>query len=130
MAPQRYVMDDALALMKPLAGKHYDARVVVALEQVVRELEPPPVSEYLVLPHELKAGMKLARDLLSPKGTLLLPKGLVFNPKVLAQVQKFASAASVELAVYVVKDRLAPPKTPAAADPSAAAAAIPASARG
>ena len=120
-APQQYALDDALALMKPLAGKHYDPRVMAALEQVVRELEPPPVSEYLVLPHELKAGMKLARDLLSPKGTLLLPKGLVFNPKVLAQVQKFASAASVELALYVVKDRLAPPKTPPSAGPTAPA---------
>jgi response regulator RpfG family c-di-GMP phosphodiesterase len=111
-APQRYLMQDALDLMLPLAGKHYDKAVMAALDAVLREIEPPPVNEYLVLPHELKAGMKLARDLLTPKGTLLLPKGLMFNVKLILQVQKFASSAAVELALYMVKDRVAPPQTP------------------
>jgi len=112
VAPQTYAMEDALTLMQGLAGKHYDRAVMAALGSVVRELEPPPVDEYLVLPHELKAGMRLARDLLSPKGTLLLPKKLVFNTKLILQIQKFSSAATVELALYIVKDRLSPPKSP------------------
>ena len=120
-APQTYVMEDALKLMNGVAGKHYDKAVMAALDSVVRELEPPPVDEYLVLPHELKAGMRLSRDLLSPKGTLLLPKNLVFNAKLILQIQKFSSAATVELALYIVKDRVAPPKTPPALAGAAAA---------
>lgn len=120
-APQTYTDDEALALLRPLAGKHYDKQVVQALETVVRNLAPPPVADYLVLPHELKPGMRLARDLVSSKGTLLLPKGLVFGQKLILQIQKFAASAPVELALHIVKDRLAPPKPAAGATGASAA---------
>lgn len=111
-APTTYSLEDALALMRPLAGKHYDKRVLVALEQEVKNLAPPEQADYLVLPHELKPGMRLARDLLTPKGTLLLPKGLIFNPRLVQQIQKFAEAQrnGPEIALYVLHDRSAPPK--------------------
>ncbi|MFZ2987059.1 HD domain-containing phosphohydrolase [Ideonella sp.] len=110
-APQKYAPEEALSLMQALAGKHYDKAVLTALAVAVREQAPPPASEFTVAPCDLKPGMKLSRDLLSPKGTLLLPKGLVFNPKVILQVQKFAASAAIELELHIVKDRLAPPKS-------------------
>lgn len=115
VAPHRYAPEEALELMLPLGGKHYDKKVLAALACVVRQLAPPPVNEMGVAPLDLKPGMKLARDLLSPKGTLLLPKGLVFNAKLIAQVQKFTSGAAAELTLYIVKDRVAPPKAPTTA---------------
>jgi response regulator RpfG family c-di-GMP phosphodiesterase len=117
-AQQKYAMQEALDLMHPLAGKHYDKQVLAALECVVKQLELPPVNEMEIGPPDLKPGMKLARDLLSPKGSLLLPKGLVFNAKLIAQVQKFTSGAATQLLLHIVKDRVAPPKAPPPAAPA------------
>jgi len=125
VAPQRYSPEEALNLMLALAGKHYDRKVLTALACVVRQQELPPVNELSVRPADLKPGMRLARDLLSPKGSLLLPKGLVFNAKLIAQVQKFTSGAAAELLMYIVKDRVAPPKSPPAAPPAPEAAVKP-----
>jgi hypothetical protein len=125
VAPQRYTPEEALNLMLPLAGKHYDRKVLTALACVVRQQELPPVNELGVGPADLKPGMRLARDLLSPKGSLLLPKGLVFSAKLIAQVQKFTSGAGAELLLYIVKDRVAPPKVPPPAPPVSDAAAKP-----
>lgn len=126
VAPQRYTPEEALTLMLPLAGKHYDKKVLAALADVVRQQAPPPVNEACVQPADLKPGMKLARDLVSPKGTLLLPKGLVLSAKLVAQVQKFAAGAAIKLELYIVKDRVAPPKAPPAAASPADAAGLPA----
>ena len=130
MAQQQYLPGEALELMRQAVGSHYDKRVVAALVTAVLEELPPPANEYSVDAFGLKAGMKLARDLLSPKGSLLLPKGLVFNAKVIEQVQRFVTTSKAELELFIVKDRLAPPRTPAgAAAPAApAAAAAPAGA--
>ena len=121
--------EHALSIIKPLADKHYDKQVVAALVKVVMTSLPPPVTEYPVAPADLKPGMRLARDLLSPKGTLLLPKGLVFNPKVILQIQRFASTAPIELVLPIQKDRLAPPKQPPAPPPETSPATTATSAR-
>ena len=115
MAQHQYLPDAALELIQQSVGTHYDKRVVAALIKAVKALEEPAANDYPVDAFELKAGMRLARDLLSPKGSLLLPKGLVFNAKVIAQVQRFVTSSKAGLELHILKDRLAPPRTPAVA---------------
>jgi response regulator RpfG family c-di-GMP phosphodiesterase len=114
MAQHQYLPEPALELIRQSIGTHYDKAVVTALVAAVHALAEPDPNDYVVEAFDLKAGMRLARDLLSPKGSLLLPKGLVFNAKVIAQVQRFVTSSKTGLELHIVKDRLAPPRTPAA----------------
>jgi response regulator RpfG family c-di-GMP phosphodiesterase len=121
MAQQQYLPEPALELIRQSIGTHYDKQVVAALVAAVRAMAEPDPNDYVVDAFELKAGMRLACDLLSPKGSLLLPKGLVFNAKVIAQVQRFVTTSKVGLELHILKDRLAPPRSPAATAATAAA---------
>jgi len=55
----------------------------------------------------------LARDLLSPKGSLLLAAGYVFDARVIRQVRDFVSSEGLKLALRIRKDSL--PSAPALA---------------
>jgi len=126
VAQQQYTTDAALALMRQSAGTHYDPRVLSALVTAVNEQRPPPANEYVVDASALRPGMKLAHDLLSPKGSLLLPAGAMFNARVIEQVQRFCASHKLTLELRIVKDRLAPPKAAAAPAATPATAAKPA----
>jgi hypothetical protein len=45
--------------------------------------------------------MVLARDLLTPKGTLLLAAGHVFDARLVRQIREFAGREGVRLALYI-----------------------------
>lgn len=53
---------------------------------------------------ELRPGMTLARDLLSPKGAMLLAAGYVFDDRVVRQVCDFANREGLRLMLHVRQD--------------------------
>lgn len=91
------------------ATGYYDPDVLTALESVVAQrtqtTAKPSQKRYLSL-EELKAGMRLAEDLCSTDGLLLLPAGLEMQLNHLARMQNFARTIGVRTPVVVVQETL------------------------
>jgi hypothetical protein len=64
--------------------------------------------------------MRLSRDLLTPKGTLLLAAGYVFDARMVRQIREFANREGVKLTFSVRIEEKAGPKGPSE-DPATAA---------
>lgn len=54
-----------------------------------------------LLPDEVVPGMVLSRDLLSPRGTLLLAAGFVFDARVVRQLRELAGREDAKLGIFV-----------------------------
>lgn len=68
---------DAFALrhLYSVAGRHFERRIIEALEKVVEEVRIRERNEVKLTVRELKAGMQLARDIYTHERLLLLGKG-------------------------------------------------------
>ncbi|MEK8034043.1 HD domain-containing phosphohydrolase [Ideonella sp. DXS29W] len=104
LSQAKYVHDRAAQLLRASAGTHYDAKVVEALIAVVEEQEAAANAGHLIDVRELRAGMVLARDLVSPKGAILLAAGYVFDDRIVRQVCEFADREQIRLGLYVRSD--------------------------
>ncbi len=82
--------NDALGAIKRAAGQRYDGQVIAALEAVLAEpdaLLDPNVRQLPVA--ELKPGMRLAEDLRSMEGVLLLARDHVLSDAQIQQITRF-----------------------------------------
>jgi hypothetical protein len=99
---QHYTAERAREVMRTAGGGHYDAQVVQALLEVLAAQDAAVPAERLIHARDLRAGMVLSRDLLSPRGAILLAAGYVFEPHIVERVQGFANregAANLKLHV-------------------------------
>jgi len=80
--------DEALTFLTDNRGKRYDPQVVDAFTALLAERRTPSVSEVLLRPMHLKAGMVLARDLNHRDGYLLLAKGSTLTNEIITQLVK------------------------------------------
>lgn len=101
VAEHKYSTAEALAAIKGGAGSRYEKKVVVAF--LIAQAEPPQEDkdELALSPKDLLAGMVLARDLISSRGTLLLAAGFVFDSRIIRQLCELVERESIALTLHV-----------------------------
>lgn len=86
-------------------GSRYDPRVVDHFLDFMRRQAPAArSSEIVVPPEQLRPGMRLARDVLTRKGMVLLPKGHVMDEQLIAQLRELGRNAGGRLSLCVARD--------------------------
>jgi response regulator RpfG family c-di-GMP phosphodiesterase len=104
LAERRFTPDDAAASIRRGAGSRYDANVVAAFIEVLKQPLPEFERDREISALDLLPGMVLSRDLVSTQGTLLLATGYVFDARVVRQVHEYAQREGVKLSLFVRKD--------------------------
>jgi response regulator RpfG family c-di-GMP phosphodiesterase len=111
LAPRRFSPEDAIASIRRGAGSRYDAAIVEALLEVLKEPLEEDRDDRCISALDLAAGMVLSRDLTSPRGTLLLAAGYVFDARVVRQVREYAQREGVKLTLHVRREMAAAPQS-------------------
>lgn len=101
---------DALAYLLENRGRRYDPEVIDRYVPYLSEQLRNVVDEMPMRPTSLTPGMVLSRDLQHRDGYMLLAKGYVVDPAVIAQLSKIEAAERQPILVYVCR----PPKAAAA----------------
>jgi hemerythrin-like metal-binding protein len=103
---RRLSMDEALAIIQASSGERYDPQMVDALTCVlgragaVDSAQPP--ADRVVTCSMLQPGMRLARDLVTREGMLLLAADHSLEAQTIARIQHFLSSGAFEdFKVYV-----------------------------
>ena len=109
LAEQRQTPERARQMLRGGIGTHYDARVVEALLAEIDAQEALAHADRLIDVRDLRPGMTLGRDLLSPKGAILLAAGYVFDQRVVRQVCDFANREGLRLMLHVRQEPAPPP---------------------
>lgn len=94
---------EAVAYIKEGRGSRYDPQVVDAFLAVLGAMEKMSAEEPGVplRSSQLKPGMVLARDLLTPDGILLLSKGYTLSDGIISQLHSYENAEKKHLTVHV-----------------------------
>ncbi|WAC73059.1 response regulator [Roseateles sp. SL47] len=101
LAEQRYSPAQAVQLIRGGAGTRYEHDVVEALQKALAEAPQDQAHERHLGAHEIQPGMVLSRDLITPKGTLLLAAGHVFDARMVRQIREFANREGAKLTFSV-----------------------------
>lgn len=109
LAEQVYTSEKARAALRESVNLRYDPQVVEALFAVLGEIEAEARAEVVVPVADLQPGMKLAADLLSPQGVILLPAGHVFQAKLIVKLRELSARQPQPLEVRVLRKSLPPP---------------------
>ncbi|MDT8999537.1 response regulator [Paucibacter sp. APW11] len=117
LAEKVFSTEDACKAIHEGGEQRYDAEVLAAFDKAMAELALEQGQDQEVLAAGLRPGMVLARDLLSPHGSLLLPAGFRFSAPLVKQVQELAQRDNVELVFFVKKDGAARAPARTAAQP-------------
>ena len=126
LAERSYTTVLAQQALRDGAGTRYDPQVLAALADAIKEIDAEAIADAEVEIADLKRGMVLSRDLLSPQGAILLPKGFRFNTEVVKKLQDFMARGNVRLAAQVLCKSIEAPKPGAKAAVTAAARPAPA----
>jgi response regulator RpfG family c-di-GMP phosphodiesterase len=111
LAERRFSIEDATASIRRGAGSRYDAKVVDALLEALKQPLDEARDDRRISAAELVAGMVLSRDLVSPQGTLLLAAGYCFDARVVRQVREYVQREGAKLTLYVQREAVAAPQT-------------------
>ena len=111
LAERRFSVEDATASIRRGAGSRYDAKVVDALVEALKQPLDESRDDRRISAAELVAGMVLSRDLVSPQGTLLLAAGYRFDARVVRQVREYVQREGAKLTLYVLREAVAAPQT-------------------
>lgn len=102
---------EALTVIVRGSGRRYDPAVVQALVALVGEAAAPAgvrapdkPAEWLLGVNELKAGMVLSRDFMTPSGLLMLTAGHVFDDAVIRKIVSFEKSIGTRLKADVWRD--------------------------
>jgi response regulator RpfG family c-di-GMP phosphodiesterase len=110
LAERRFSVEDATASIRRGAGSRYDAKVVDALIEALKQPLDESRDDRRISAAELVAGMVLSRDLVSPQGTLLLAAGYRFDARVVRQVREYVQREGAKLTLYVLREAVAAPQ--------------------
>lgn len=97
---RRPTAKEAAQTVMGFSGTHYSEPVVQAFKDVLNR-EANRANDRLIDASELRPGMVLARDLLSPKGSLLLAAGFRFDPRVVRQIHEYVRREGSKLTLHV-----------------------------
>jgi response regulator RpfG family c-di-GMP phosphodiesterase len=93
----------ARAVIRGAAGTYFSVAVVEAFEQLLTTAPPPAPSDLELQASDLKPGMVMAQDLLSPQGTLLLAAGFVFDAGVINTIRELVAREGLGI-VFRIRD--------------------------
>lgn len=93
--------ESALRVIRQGVNTRYLPEIVSAFEVIAVLPDEEEVKDQEVTVMELQPGMVLSRDLLSPKGTLLLATGFVFNSRVISQLKEITDRDLVKVKIFV-----------------------------
>lgn len=104
LSEKHYAPDQAQAAIVATAGTHYAPELVAAFCQVLAEeaAAEPPLAELDV--DELQPGMVMGRDLISPRGTLLLSKGYRFDAVVIKTLRDLVHRERLDIRFFIRTD--------------------------
>jgi response regulator RpfG family c-di-GMP phosphodiesterase len=122
MSPTRYPPERARQTLQAAIGTHYDGRVVRALFDELDAQARAAGEGTEIDVRRLRPGMVLARDVVSPRGAILLAAGHVFEERIIRQLGDLARRDGLKL-VLRVRDTL--PDAPAGAVSAPAEATVP-----
>jgi len=103
LAEKVFSTEDAGRAIHENADQRYAPEVLAAFDAVQAALALASAGDQEVAANALRAGMVLARDLLSPHGSLLLPAGHVFSSSLIRQVQQMDQRERLNLSFFVKK---------------------------
>ncbi|MBV8605422.1 MAG: response regulator [Pelomonas sp.] len=117
LAVKRRSPADARAMVISGAGTHYAVAVIEAFKAALEDAPEVTPADREVAPQQLEVGMVLARDWRSPRGTLLLAAGFVFDERAVRQVRDFSLRQDTKFALHV-KHAAPPPRQAGAQTPA------------
>ena len=106
LAAVKLKRDQAIQMIVKGAGKRYDPKVVMAFERVVFGAEAG-ADEKMIAASDVKAGMVIARDVISSEGLLMLTAGHVLTEHYAERLKAFKNPDESTLNVWIKID---PPK--------------------
>lgn len=93
----------ARAVIRGTAGTHFSTALVDAFERLLSAAPAPAPSDLELQAADLKPGMVMAQDLLSPQGTLLLAAGFVFDNGVINTIRDLVAREGLGI-VFRIRD--------------------------
>jgi len=93
--------DAAQSFIVENRGKRYDPAVVDVFVGILAEKGPAAAVEIPLRPHQLKPGMKVARDLVHRDGYLLLSREHVLDAIIIKQLREMEEADGQSLPLYI-----------------------------
>jgi hypothetical protein len=106
LSPVKIKRDVAIQMIVKGAGKRYCPKVVMAFERVVFGAEAG-ADEKMIAASDVKAGMVIARDVISSEGLLMLTAGHVLTEHYAERLKAFKNPDESTLNVWIKID---PPK--------------------
>ncbi len=103
LAEKEYSTEEAAQAIRLTAATRYDPEVIEAFELLLVELAAEALADIEVLSALLKPGMVLARAVLSPHGSVLLPVGYSFTTPVIKQVLEVEQRNNMQFVFFIKK---------------------------
>lgn len=103
LSERRHDAAQARAVIRQAAGTHFSADVVAAFERLMSAAPRAEPRERELAAADLLPGMVMAQDLLSPRGTLLLAAGFVFDAGVIATIRDLVTRECLGI-VFRIRD--------------------------
>lgn len=109
LTKSRLTPEEAKTIITHGSGKRYDPKVVAAFMEVLggvtrEESERERVREMSVLSRDLKVGMVLSRDLITPSGLLMLSADHTLDDRLIRKIRDFERTGNLELTVFIRMD--------------------------
>lgn len=95
---------EAKELILRNAGKRYDPQAVNAFKAVLSDIARETLGEFVVGSSALRAGMILARDLLTRDGIMMLPAERTLDDHLIRKILDFEAAGGAELEICVRRE--------------------------
>ena len=104
LSEKRYTREEAQAAIAATSGTHYAPELIAAFNAVMAEdaAAEPSMAELDV--EALQPGMVMARDLTSPRGTLLLSKGYRFDAAVIKTLRELLQRERLDIRFFIRTD--------------------------
>jgi len=95
-------------MIKSQSGLRYDPLVVVRFLAVLKEQQEAPAVRQ-IRSGDLREGMRLADDLLTRRGVLLITRDSTVSAHQVEQIKHFEATEDAPFAIVIHADMLAPP---------------------
>jgi response regulator RpfG family c-di-GMP phosphodiesterase len=104
-APIRFTKDEVVDHLLAERGRHYDPRVVetflTMIERLDRETASSGPTEAALCVSQLRAGHRLARDLLNAEGMTMLARGTVLRDTHIMRLESMRDSRAIVEPIYV-----------------------------